>query len=112
MNLQTDDIGRLFAVMQAAYGYQWSHKADAIPVWQAKLGSFGIRAVMQAAEKAIEKYPDYPPSVGQVLAILRADQPRITTYLPAPAFDQANADKSWDHMEKLAGRKLRLELTE
>ena len=105
--LQTDDIGRLFSVMQAAYGHQWPHKADAIPVWQAKLRGFGSQSVMKAADVAIEAYPDFPPSVGQVLEILRAGRSRTTKYLPAPAFDPANADKAWDHMEKLAGRRLR-----
>ena len=109
MTLLTDDIGRLFAVFQAAYGHQWAHKADAIPVWQAKLDGFDLQSIMAAAGKAIEEHPNFPPSIGQLLQILMADRPGITTYLPPPPFDQANADKAWDHMERLAGRRLRPE---
>ena len=92
--LQTNDIGKLFATLQAAYGHQWAHKADAIPVWQTKLQNFSFPEIMSAASKAIETYTDFPPSVGQFLAILKADQPRTTTYLPAPPFDQQNHDKA------------------
>jgi len=105
--LQTNDIGVLFATLQAAYGHQWPHKADAIPVWQAKLAGFEANEVMVAAGIAIEKYPNFPPSIGQLIEIIKANKPRITTYLPAPPFDEQNADKAWTDMEKLAGRKLR-----
>ena len=99
--LQTDDIGKLFATFQAAYGFQWAHKADAIPVWQAKPAAFDLPSVMAAAAKAIEHHPDFPPSVGQLIQIINADKPRITTYaLPAP-FDQANHEKSIRSMNKL-----------
>ncbi len=101
MTLQTDTIGQLFSVMQAAYGHQWPHKADAIPVWQAKLADFDHQSIMAAAGKAIEQYPDFPPSLGQFIQILHADKPRITTYLPAPSFDQANHDKSIRRMNIL-----------
>ena len=101
MTLQTDTIGQLFSVMQAAYGHQWPHKADAIPVWQAKLAAFDLQSIMSAAAKAIEQHPNFPPSVGQLIQILNADKPRTTTYaLPAP-FDQANHDKSIRSMNKL-----------
>lgn len=88
--LQTDDIGRLFAVLQAEYGYKWAHKADAIPVWQEKLRSFDVKQVMRAAAAAPDLYPDNPPTVGQLLAILRREKPRANTYLPAPKLSTAN----------------------
>tara|TARA_Y100001968_G_scaffold311034_2_gene332597 strand:- start:390 stop:716 length:327 start_codon:yes stop_codon:yes gene_type:complete len=105
--LQTNDVGRLFATLQAAYGHSWAHKADAIPVWQEKLKGHSFDQIMRAANKAIDRHPNFPPSVGQLLEILKADKPRATTYLPPPPFDEANANKAWDNMEKLAGRKLR-----
>ncbi len=99
--LQTDDIGKLFSTFQAAYGHQWPHRADAIPVWQAKLAGFDCAAIMSAAAKAIEQHPDFPPSVGQLIQILKADRPRITTYLPAPSFDKTNHEKSLREMNRL-----------
>lgn len=107
--LASDDIGKLFAVLRAAYGYKWPHGADAIPVWRAKLNGFTFSEIMAAADTAINQYPDSAVTIGQFHAILLAARPRITTYLlPAP-FDQANADSAWDHMEKLAGKRLRPE---
>lgn len=105
--LQTNDIGVLFATLQAAYGHQWPHNADAIPVWQTKLAGFEANEIMTAASIAIEKHPNFPPSIGQLIDIIKANKPRITTYLPPPPFDEKNAEKSWQDMEKLAGRKLR-----
>ena len=79
--LQTNDIGVLFASLQAAYGHSWAHKSDAIPIWQAKLNEFSAHQVMSAASEAIEKHPDFPPSVGQLLDILKSHKPRPTTFL-------------------------------
>ena len=79
--LQTNDIGVLFATLQAAYGHQWPHKADVIPVWQAKLNNYDVKEVLIAAGVAIEKYPDFPPSIGQLIEIIRSNKPRATTYL-------------------------------
>ncbi len=31
--LMTSDIGTLFAGMRIAYGNQWTHGTDAMPVW-------------------------------------------------------------------------------
>ena len=107
--LQTDDIGVLFSAFQAAYGHQWAHRADAMAIWQGKLKNYDKSQVMAAASQAIEDHPNFPPSIGQFLGILKAGQPRAGTYLPAPDFDKANADKAWADMEKLAGRKLRPE---
>ena len=103
--LQTNDIGKLFATLQAAYGHQWAHKADAIPIWQTKLQNFSFPEVMSAASKAVEDHPNFPPSVGQFLAILKADKPRTATYLPAPPFDQQNHDKSIAYMNMLRNMK-------
>ena len=105
--LQTNDIGVLFATMEAAYGRQWTHGAEAIPVWQSKLAGFSPQQIMTAASEAIDRHPNFPPSIGQLIGLLRAGKPRANTYLPAPPYDKSNADKAWSDMEKLAGRKLR-----
>ena len=105
--LQTDDIGVLFATLFAAYGNAWPHKADAIPVWQAKLNGYTKQQIMAAANRAIDEYQDFPPSIGQFLAVLRANTPRITTYLP-PAFDQKNHDKALREMERLKNMRPKL----
>ena len=104
--LSTDDVGLLFATLQAAYGYRWAHKADAIPVWKEKLKPYTANQVMRAASIAIDDYRE-SPTLGQFLAVLRAERPRITTYLLPGPFDQDNADKAWDYMEQLAGKNLR-----
>lgn len=85
------DIGRLFAIMQAAYGNQWTHKADAIPVWLRKLGGFSRGDVDNAANVAIERHKDYPPSLGQFTEIVAGPKPRANTYLPAPKSTKAKA---------------------
>jgi len=105
--LQTNDIGVLFATLQAAYGRQWVHQADAIPVWKAKLDPYSVEQVMKGASQVIEDSPNFPPSLGALLAAIRANLPKNTKLLLPPDFDPANAAKAWDHMEKLAGKKLR-----
>jgi len=82
--LLTNDVGILFATMQAAYGNQWPHKADAMPVWQEKLRRFTPEQVMKAANDAIDFYPDFPPSIGQLIIAINTQKPPVRTYLPAP----------------------------
>lgn len=80
--LQTDDVGRFFAIMQSNYGARWPHRADAIPVWQHKLRSWTASDLMEAADEAIDAYPDWPPTIAQVAALRR--EQRKTNYLPPP----------------------------
>lgn len=110
--LHSNDIGKLFAVLRSAYGHQWPHQSDAVPVWYAKLKMFTVVQVMSAASKAVEEHPDFPPSLGQVIKIIRTEDvnsllTRASTYLPPQPYDKVNADRAWSDMEKLAGRKLR-----
>jgi hypothetical protein len=79
--IDANDIGKLFATLQAAYGHSWAHKSDAIPVWHAKLKKFGFSEIMKAASEAIESYPDYPPSVGQLIEIIKKGKPRVSTFI-------------------------------
>ncbi|TFH51584.1 MAG: hypothetical protein E4H01_00315 [Lysobacterales bacterium] len=102
-----DDIGRLFAIMRSSYGRQWTLGAEDVPVWLAKLKHYDSRQIKMAASKAIDAYTEYPPSLGQFIATVRASMPRPTTLLLPGPFDQANADRAWEHMEKLSGKKLR-----
>ncbi|KKK98997.1 hypothetical protein LCGC14_2637160 [marine sediment metagenome] len=89
--LSTNDVGVLFACMKAAYGHQWPHTAEAIPVWQNALRRFKPKQVMEAANKAVFRHKDFPPTIGQFLDIV--DPPalpaRPNTYLPAPESTQA-----------------------
>ncbi len=89
--LSTNDVGVLFACMKAAYGHQWPHTAEAIPVWQNALSRFKPKRVMEAANKAVFRHKDFPPTIGQFLDIV--DPPalpaRPNTYLPAPNSTQA-----------------------
>lgn len=78
--LLTNDIGRLFAIMQASYGARWTQKPDAIPVWQEALKGYTADDVMLAARKAISTYPDFPPTVGQFVDMVDFHMPQ----LPAP----------------------------
>ncbi len=99
--LQTDDVGNLFACLQAAYGHTWAHKADAVPVWQAALKNFSAEQILAAANKAVEKHKDYPPTLPQFLEIVEGRKERITTYLPPASFDKANHDKAMREMQQL-----------
>ncbi len=109
---RSNDIGKAFAVLRSAYGHQWPHQSDAIPVWYTKLKVFSADQIMSAVSKAIEVHPDFPPSLGQIIKIIRSEGvsnfiPRASTNLPPQPYDKANAEKAWMQMEKLAGRKLR-----
>ncbi len=99
--LTSSDIGNLFAAMRAIYGNQWKHGREAMPVWLNALRgaepdalSFGLR------QTAIE-HPDYPPTLPQFVYLAKGPAKRITTYLPAPSFDQANHDKAIREMNRL-----------
>jgi hypothetical protein len=72
-----EDAGRVFAVMQANYGQRWTHKADAIPVWQEKLQAMDPADVMRAADKAIDLY-EWPPTLGEFSGLVRETTPRLT----------------------------------
>ena len=89
--LQTNDIGVLFACLQAAYGHSWAHKADAIPVWQTALIGYDRSQFMDAAEQWIKKFPEFPPSLGQFMEICdpSSRRPSANTYLPAPETSRA-----------------------
>ena len=99
--LLTNDIGNLFACLQAAYGHTWAHKADAVPVWQTALAGFSADQVMTAANKAVKRYKDFPPTLPQFVEIVRGPKERITTYLPPAPFDKANHDKAMRDMQRL-----------
>ncbi len=99
--LQTDDVGNLFACLQAAYGHTWAHKADAVPVWQAALKDFSAEQVVTAANVVVERYKDFPPTLPQFVEIVQGRKERVTTYLPPAPFDQANHDKAMREMQRL-----------
>ena len=85
--IQAGDIGELFAIMRAAYGHQWPHGPDDIPVWLRKLGGFNRSQVMAAAARVPNEYQDYPPSLGQFEAMVGGPPKRANTYLPPPETD-------------------------
>jgi hypothetical protein len=87
--LTDSDIGQLFAQMQAAYGHQWAHKSDAMPMWKRALGGFQPKDVFNAVGIAVKQYPDFPPSLGQFTAIASGPPPRPNTYLPGPNVSRA-----------------------
>ena len=82
--LQTNDIGEIFSQLRAAYGNQWGHGADAIPVWQKGLYNVTREQAMAAVPAVIQRHTDFPPSLGQFLSACTAQRPRPSTYLPAP----------------------------
>ena len=75
--LQTNDVGILFASLQAAYGHKFAHQADAIPIWQNALRRYSAKEVMRAANAAVLQYADYPPTLGQFLRLLNESAPRL-----------------------------------
>ncbi len=83
--LQTNDVGILFASLQAAYGHKFAHQADAIPIWQNALRRYSAKEVMRAANAAVLQYADYPPTLGQFLRLLNESAPRLPS---------ANGEKS------------------
>ena len=87
--LQTNDIGVLFATLQACYGHKWAHKSDAIPVWQNALSRFTLPQLMLGADRARKEFPDFPPSLGQ-FADLCGPRARANTYLPPPKASKAH----------------------
>lgn len=87
--LQTNDIGEIFAQMRAAYGNQWSHGADAIPMWQRDLRGYTRDQVLAAILPCTDRYRDYPPTIGQFRSVCESMRPRASTYLPAPPMSPA-----------------------
>lgn len=87
----TNDVGELFAVMQAAYAQRWTHGADAIPVWLGRLQNCRREDVMRAADKWLGIDPDWPPSLGRFAALVQESTPA----LPAPKsqFKQPDPDR-------------------
>ena len=75
--LTDSDVGQLFAQMQAAYGHQWAHKSDAIPMWKRALGGFSANDVFNAVGKAVKVYPDFPPSLGQFAGMVEYSTPAL-----------------------------------
>ncbi len=75
--LQTNDVGVLFASLQAAYGHKFAHQADAIPIWQNALRRYSAKEIMRAANAAVLQYADYPPTLGQFVRLLNESAPRL-----------------------------------
>ena len=84
--LQTNDVGRLFAIMQASYGSKWTHTGDHIPIWQDALKGFKAEDVFIAAKKSIKTYPNFPPSAPILRNLARTAQTTQNC-----AFPQASA---------------------
>ncbi len=84
--LVTDDVVNLFAAMRTAYGNQWKHGSEAVEVWRRALSRFDAEGVNRAANEAMNRYVNHPPTLPQFLELLR---PRkvANTYLPAPQMD-------------------------
>jgi len=77
------DMGRIFAEMQAAYGYQWAHDNNAMQVWKRELNQFRTADVFTGVNKAVKAYTDFPPSLGQLIDLVKASN--STPALPAPS---------------------------
>lgn len=82
--LVTDDIGKLFSAMRTAYGNQWKHGSDAIGVWRSALNRFSPADIQNGAERCLEVFVDYPPTLPQFIKLLEPEKERPNTYLPAP----------------------------
>ena len=75
--LQTNDIGVLFAALQACYGHKFAHQADAIPIWLNALRKYSVKEIMRGANAAVLAYSDFPPTLGQFLRLLNESAPRM-----------------------------------
>jgi len=84
MTLMTDDIGRLFAIMQSNYGNRWNLDSHAVGVWYEKLKRYDAETIMKAADAAIDHYLDWPPTIGQFQQICSPRAGSGPRYLPAP----------------------------
>ena len=101
--LQTNDIGVLFATLRSGYGSRWTQGANDIPHWQKVLDGWSVQEIMSAADTATKHYPDFPPTSGQFVVLLKAGKMRHTMALPAPLFDMDNAERAVRDMRKLVG---------
>ena len=75
--LQTNDVGVLFASLQAVYGHKFAHQSDAIPIWQHALRDCSVKDIMRGANTAVLDYPDFPPTLGQFVRLLDEAAPRL-----------------------------------
>ncbi len=85
--MQTNDIGVFFGSMTMIYGNLWSHGHSEIGTWRKVMTANKVTAkdLKIAAVSCLKAYPDHPPTMGQVLALVRG-------YLPMPT--QPRIEKS------------------
>lgn len=78
-----NDVANLFEAMRTAYGQQWKHGADALPVWREALKSFEPGDLQRAASRVLQFHVDHPPTLPQFLRIVSPPRPK-STYIEAP----------------------------
>lgn len=93
----TSDIGNFFGSMTTMYGHLWSHGADEIGTWRKAMMANKVtpKDLQIAAVRCLKVYPDRPPTMGQVLALVKGHlpmptQPRITEKPFSNVMAQAN----------------------
>ncbi len=65
--------------MTTIYGHMWSHGTNEIETWRKAMMKFDITAqdMKIAANSCLEDYPDRPPTMGQVIGLVRSERPQL-----------------------------------
>ncbi len=77
----TNDIGVFFGSMTTIYGHLWSHGADEIETWRKAMMANNVtpRDLSIAASRCLKDYPGRPPTMGQVIGLVKAERPLPVT---------------------------------
>ncbi len=74
----TNDIGNFFGSMTTIYGHLWSHGADEMETWRKAMihNKVTPKDLQVAANRCLKEYPGHPPTMGQVIGLVKLEKPR------------------------------------
>ena len=110
--MKTKLLDSIFAVMTAVYGQKWTSLLideqmidDMQKVWGHHLRDADEASVKTALQKMPSEYPDWPPTVGQFLALCKVGRdPDMQPKLPKPRGDETIALESLEEIKRLLRR--------
>ena len=80
-----DEMTNFFGSMSTIYGRLWTHHADEMETWRRAMAYNRVEAadLSRAANGCLTAYPSRPPTMGQVIGLVKSSRPTPSTYLPS-----------------------------
>lgn len=102
-------INRIFAYFSALYGQKWTSLVQnddsmilAVNVWGKTLDGIEPETIKSVLEKLPAEYPNWPPTVGQFLALCKVGHdPAMHPQLPKPRGDEQIALDALEQMKEI-----------